>query len=193
MATATPRSDHSARHGPGQASNDPSQVSPGLGLDGSLVNEQAEFWAAQSPFGVTTSPVEHDQTQEDALQKDGYGHFHGEASEFAFLHFAKDKFASLPSMSIHFHDFPLVSSGKYMPVLPPKTIGDDIVHTFFDFGLTTSRFIHEPSFLSRYEAMYDTSVSQAVGAEDASLICMVMALGSHYSSENDAFRGYSAR
>ncbi|RSL50706.1 hypothetical protein CEP54_011773 [Fusarium duplospermum] len=38
------------------------------------------------------------------LQEDQYGHLHGGSSEFAFLHFARQKLSSLPSMSIDFCD-----------------------------------------------------------------------------------------
>ncbi|RSM15346.1 hypothetical protein CEP52_000777 [Fusarium oligoseptatum] len=40
------------------------------------------------------------------LQEDQYGHLHGGSSEFAFLHFARQKLSSLPSMSIDFLRLP---------------------------------------------------------------------------------------
>ncbi|RSL89026.1 hypothetical protein CEP51_001450 [Fusarium floridanum] len=98
-----------------------------------------------------------DDTQGDTptapLQEDQYGHLHGGSSEFAFLHFARQKLSSLPSMSINFCGYPLTSSRSLPHVLPPKPISDELIRNYFDFGLSTSRFVHQPSFQESYEQL----------------------------------------
>ncbi|KAL0934746.1 fungal specific transcription factor domain protein [Colletotrichum truncatum] len=132
------------------------------------------------------------ETPNGPLQEDQYGHFHGGASEFAFLHMAKQKLASLPSMSIHFSDYPLAESGNLPPVLPPKPTADKLVRTFFDFGLTTSRFVHEPSLMESFEKLYNDGDVDSLNDDILGLVYMVMTLGSHYSRVNNMYCGYSA-
>ena len=86
------------------------------------------------------------------LQEDQYGHLHGATSEFAFLHFAKQKLTSLPSMTLEFCDYPLGWGDSLPRVLAPKEIADELVRTYFDFGLSTSRFVHEPSLCDIYSS-----------------------------------------
>lgn len=139
------------------------------------------------------SSREVDQSPPDAsLQEDQYGHMHGGASEFAFLQFAKQKLASVPSMSIDFCDYPLTAPAG-PNVMPPKQIGDLLLQTFFNFGLSTSRFIHQPSLTEDYEKLYDPASIAELGTDKLALIYMVMALGSHYSTLQNMWCGYSAR
>lgn len=127
------------------------------------------------------------------LQEDQYGHLHGGASEFAFLHFARQKLSSLPSMSIDFCDYPLAGSGSLPHVLPPMPIADELIRNYFDFGLSTSRFVHQPSFQESYEQLYGVGAGGELNQGTLALIYMIMALGSHYSSTNNMWCGYSAR
>ncbi|CAH0031064.1 unnamed protein product, partial [Clonostachys rhizophaga] len=138
------------------------------------------------------SSREVDESPPDAsLQEDQYGHVHGGASEFAFLQFAKQKLASVPSMSIDFCDYPLTAPAG-PSVMPPKQIGDLLLQTFFNFGLSTSRFIHQPSLTEDYEKLYDPVSIAELGTDKLALIYMVMALGSHYSTLQNMWCGYSA-
>lgn len=127
------------------------------------------------------------------LQEDQYGHLHGGSSEFAFLHFARQKLSSLPSMSIDFCDYPLAGSGSLPHVLPPKPIADELIRNYFDLGLSTSRFVHQPSFLETYVKLYGLGSEGELNQGTLALIYMVMALGSHYSSTNNMWCGYSPR
>ncbi|RSL64123.1 hypothetical protein CEP53_004216 [Fusarium sp. AF-6] len=126
------------------------------------------------------------------LQEDQYGHLHGGSSEFAFLHFAIQKLSSLPSMSIDFCDYPLTGSGSLPHVLPPKPIADELIRNYFDFGLSTSRFMHQPSFQESYELLYGVCGGGELNQGTLALVYMIMALGSHYSSTNNMWYGYSA-
>ncbi|CAH0050452.1 unnamed protein product [Clonostachys solani] len=138
------------------------------------------------------STREVDKSPPDAsLQEDQYGHVHGGASEFAFLQFAKQKLASVPSMSIDFCDYPLTAPAG-PNVMPPKQIADGLLQTFFNFGLSTSRFIHQPSLTEDYEKLYDPASIAELGTDRLALIYMVMALGSHYSTLHNMWCGYSA-
>ncbi|KAJ4288899.1 hypothetical protein N0V90_011240 [Kalmusia sp. IMI 367209] len=132
-------------------------------------------------------------TPEQQLQEDQYGHIHGGASEFAFLHYTKQKLASLSTVPILFSDYPLAGSDTLPPILPSKVIADDIVRNYFDFGLTTSRFVHERSLLDQYERLYSDTQTEKISADNAALVYMVMALGSHYSKHNNTFCGYASR
>lgn len=129
-------------------------------------------------------------TPDEPLQRDQYGYFHGGASEFAFLHRAKQKLASLPPMSINFTDYPLVNSGKLSPILPPKTVADGLIRTYFDFGMTTSRFVHEPTLAVSYEKLYG---DDEIAGDEKALVLMVLAIGSHFSQSRSRFCGYAAR
>ncbi|KAF4967221.1 hypothetical protein FSARC_5200 [Fusarium sarcochroum] len=146
-----------------------------------------------APLGLDQ---DDESTQEDTpnapLQEDQYGHLHGGASEFAFLHFAKQKLSSLPSMSIDFCDYPLTGSGSSPCVLPPKAIADELIRNYFDFGLSTSRFVHQPSFRESYEQLYGVNAGVGLDHGTLALIYMIMALGSHYSKVNNTWCGYSA-
>ncbi|KAI8184753.1 putative transcriptional regulatory protein [Colletotrichum sp. SAR 10_77] len=133
-----------------------------------------------------------DETPDGPLQEDQYGHFHGGASDFAFLHMAKQKLARLPSMSIHFSDYPLAESGNLPPILPPKPIADRLMRTFFDFGLTTSRFVHEPTLMESFEKLYSDGQGDSLNNDSLALIYMVLTLGSHYSRVNNMYCGYSS-
>ncbi|KAF3810495.1 Thiamine repressible regulatory protein thi1 [Colletotrichum gloeosporioides] len=132
------------------------------------------------------------ETPDGPLQEDQYGHFHGGASDFAFLHMAKQKLARLPSMSIHFSDYPLAESGNLPPILPPKPIADKLIRTFFDFGLTTSRFVHEPTLMESFEKLYSDGEGDSLNNDSLALIYMVLTLGSHYSRVNNMYCGYSS-
>ncbi|KAJ3961508.1 hypothetical protein N0V92_001781 [Colletotrichum tropicale] len=132
------------------------------------------------------------ETSDGPLQEDQYGHFHGGASDFAFLHMAKQKLARLPSMSIHFSDYPLAESGNLPPILPPKPIADRLMRTFFDFGLTTSRFVHEPTLMESFEKLYSDGQDDSLSNDTLALIYMVLTLGSHYSRVNNMYCGYSS-
>jgi hypothetical protein len=132
-------------------------------------------------------------TPEEPPQKDQYGHFHGSASGFAFLQFAKDRLARLPSMSLNFSDYPLTYSGKLPGILPPKSIADNLIRNYFDFGIATSRFVHEPSLFASYKLLYSNLECQEPCQDDLALVYMVMATGSHYSTTNTIFLGFSAR
>ncbi|KAJ0321422.1 hypothetical protein Brms1b_002783 [Colletotrichum noveboracense] len=143
--------------------------------------------AAQRATNGTSS-----ETPDGPLQEDQYGHFHGGASDFAFLHMAKQKLARLPSMSIHFSDYPLAESGNLPPILPPKPIADRLMRTFFDFGLTTSRFVHEPTLMESFEKLYSDGQGDSLNNDSLALIYMVLTLGSHYSRVNNMYCGYSS-
>lgn len=126
------------------------------------------------------------------LDEDQYGHIHGGASVFTFLNITKQKLASLPAMSIDFCDYPLASTPHLPRVLPPKDIANQLVSTFFDFGLSTSRFVHEPSLRESYELLYANNGGK-LQTDSLLLIYMVLAVGSHYSRKEDMWHGYSAR
>lgn len=96
-------------------------------------------------------------------------------------------------MSIDFCDYPLAGSGSLPHVLPPKPIADELIRNYFDFGLSTSRFVHRPSFQESYEQLYGVGSGGELKQGTLALIYMVMALGSHYSSTNNMWCGYSAR
>lgn len=132
-------------------------------------------------------------TLEEPPQEDQYGHFYGSASGLAFLQYAKGRLASLPSMSIDFSDYPLSHSGKLPAILPPKSVADVLVHDYFNFGITTSRFVHEPSLFALYERLYNNEECDNPNQDDLALVYMVMATGSHYSKANTVFCGYAAR
>ncbi|KAI9035967.1 fungal specific transcription factor domain-containing protein [Aspergillus affinis] len=119
--------------------------------------------------------------------EDQYGHFHGFATGFAFLQFAKQRLASLPSMPLDFSDYPLTNAGNLPSILPPKSVADDLIRDYFDFGLTTSRFVHKPSLLAVYEKIYNLEETFNPNQDDLALVYMVMATGSHYSKQNSVF------
>lgn len=110
---------------------------------------------------------------DESLQEDQYGHIHGGSSEFAFLHLAKQKLARLPSMSILFSDYPLIAPENLPPILPPKNIADALLSNYFRFGLSTCRFVHEPSLASMLETMYLGNRGGKLGGDEAALVCMV--------------------
>lgn len=139
------------------------------------------------------SPAQHNPTLEEPPQEDQYGHYHGSASGFAFLLSVKDRLASLPSMSLDFSDYSLAVPGKRPGILPPKAVADTIMRDYFDFGLTTSRFVHEPTLRVAYERLYSTQGDDGLGQDDIALVYMVVALGSHYSQTSNVFCGFSAR
>ena len=132
-------------------------------------------------------------TPDEPLQEDQYGHFHGGASGFAFLQFARQRLANLPTTSLQFLDYPIAASGTLPPVLPPKAIADDLVEAFFDFGLATTRFVHRPSFTWTYEKLYGNGKPTDQNQGEMALICMVLGIGAHYSAVTNAFSGFSAR
>lgn len=96
-------------------------------------------------------------------------------------------------MSLKFSDYPLAYSGKLPGILPPKTVADDLVRNYFDFGIATSRFVHEPSLLASYKLLYNNMECLEPCQDDLALIYMVMATESHYSITNTVFLGFSAR
>ncbi|KAI8225857.1 putative transcriptional regulatory protein [Colletotrichum sp. SAR 10_86] len=166
-----------------------------------LYNGAPRYFAAFTPDSLHDfSPVQSSppangtssETPDGPLQEDQYGHFHGGASDFAFLHMAKQKLARLPSMSIHFSDYPLAESGNLPPILPPKPIADRLMRTFFDFGLTTSRFVHEPTLMESFEKLYSDGQGDSLSNDALALIYMVLTLGSHYSRVNNMYCGYSS-
>lgn len=106
---------------------------------------------------------------------------------------AKQKLARLPSMSIHFSDYPLAESSNLPPILPPKPVADRLVRTFFDFGLTTSRFVHEPTLMESFEKLYSDGRDDSLSNDTLALIYMVLTLGSHHSRVNNMYYGYSSR
>jgi hypothetical protein len=153
---------------------------PSTSTDGSLNYDTASLQAAED------SP-------EQPPQEDQYGHFHGGASGFAFLQFAKQRLANLPSMSLDFQDHPIPESGTFCPVLPPRLVADGLVSQFFDFGLSTSRFVHRPSLEATCEKLYANGELPAGGQGDMALIYMVLAIGAHYSTTTSSFSGFGAR
>ncbi|RWA12862.1 hypothetical protein EKO27_g2237 [Xylaria grammica] len=128
-------------------------------------------------------------TLDESLQEDQNGHFHGGASEFAFMQLAKQRLASLPAVSIDFSDHPLPHAKSPAPILPPKHITDQLITRYFDFGLSTSRLVHQPSLISIVERIYK---GEDCKPDDLALAYMVLALGSHYSRHTDPFSGFSA-
>ncbi|KPM36781.1 hypothetical protein AK830_g9787 [Neonectria ditissima] len=145
------------------------------------------------PQGHSTEEVRSEVTSTETLQEDQYGYVHGGASEFAYLQYAKQKLASLPSVSIHFYDSPLERCNDFASILPPKPVSDELMRSFFDFGLTTSRFVHEPSLRKAYESLYENgNANDELGWDTLALIYMVLALGSHYSKLTNMFCGYTA-
>lgn len=138
------------------------------------------------------SPVVED-TPEEPLEEDQYGHFHGGSSGFAFLQFAKQRLSNLPAMSLQFVDHPLTESNTLPAILPLKKVADTLVAGFFGFGLTTSRFVHKPTFMATFERLYSYDELNKLEYDDLALVYMVLALGSHYSPVNNAFCGFAAR
>ncbi|KAI0970977.1 fungal-specific transcription factor domain-containing protein [Xylaria arbuscula] len=128
-------------------------------------------------------------TPDESLQEDQNGHFHGGASEFAFMQLAKKRLASLPAVSIDFSDHPLPKSQSLAPVLPPKSTADQLIMGYFDFGLSTSRLVHKPSLINIVDKLYG---GEECKPDDLALAYIVLALGSHYSSQTNLFCGYSA-
>lgn len=162
-------------------------------MDLSTPSRHSEAPNLSIPEPRTVSPAQHNPTLEEPPQEDQYGHYHGSASGFAFLQSVKDRLASLPSMSLDFSDYPLAVPGKRPGILPPKAIADTLVRDYFDFGLTTSRFVHEPTLRMAYERLYSTQGDGDLGQDDVALVYMVVAMGSHYSQTNNVFCGFSAR
>lgn len=150
----------------------------------------------RSPTNISNVPIDMSgstiliDTPDEALHQDQYGHFHGGSSGFSFMELAKRKLSSLPPMSMQFPDYPLAGSGDLAPMLPPRAVADDLVQTYFEFGLTTFRFVHEPSLLISLERFYN---DQQLPADERALVLMVMTLGSHYSKQVGMFCGYTAR
>ncbi|KAE8358710.1 hypothetical protein BDV27DRAFT_169234 [Aspergillus caelatus] len=138
------------------------------------------------------SPQDTQMTPEEPPQEDQYGHFHGSASGFAFLQLVKARLASLPSMSLNFPDYPLLDSTNFPATLPPKSIADTLIHNYFDFGLTTSRFVHKSSLLASHGSLYSNNPDSLPSQDDRALLYMVMAIGSHYAQANTVFSGFSA-
>ncbi|BCS26908.1 fungal specific transcription factor domain-containing protein [Aspergillus puulaauensis] len=161
-------------------------------VDLSTPSHHSEAPNLSIPEPRTVSPAQHNPTLEEPPQEDQYGHYHGSASGFAFLQSVKDRLASLPSMSLDFSDYPLAVPGKRPGILPPKAITDTLVRDYFDFGLTTSRFVHEPTLRVAYEKLYSTQGDDGLGQDDVALVYMVVAMGSHYSQTNNVFCGFSA-
>ncbi|KAH8884953.1 hypothetical protein GQ53DRAFT_879176, partial [Thozetella sp. PMI_491] len=156
-----------------------------------LPRTQSAYWA------VDVEAEEEDEARrlEEPLQQDQDGHFHGGASEFAFLQHAKQRLAGLPSVSsILFTDYPLDCEGELLGILPPLSVAEALARVFFDFGLVASRFVHKPSLLESLRKLYSGSIERAEGREptDAALLYMVLAMGSHYSEANNPFSGYTA-
>ena len=127
---------------------------------------------------------------DDSLQEDQNGHVHGGASEFAFLQLAKQRLACLPAVSIDFSDHPLPSSRNFPPIMPPESVAHHLISTYFDFGLSTSRFVHQPSLIGVVDKMYQ---GEECERDELALAYMVLALGSHYSKQRSVFCGYTAR
>ncbi|KAL4880355.1 fungal-specific transcription factor domain-containing protein [Aspergillus karnatakaensis] len=145
---------------------------------------------SQPPQGSLLSPLS--STLEEPPQKDQYGHYHGTASGFAFLQFVKTRLASLPSMSLDFSDYPLGPLGSRPGFLPPKSIADTLLRDYFDFGLTTSRFVHEPTLRILYDRLYSSQDNVGLSPDERALVYAVLALGSHYSRTENVFCGFSA-
>jgi hypothetical protein len=140
------------------------------------------------------SPLLNEGTIEDTVQQDQFGHYHGGTSEFAYLQYTKQKLASIPSMSIYFVDSPFPKLEESDWILPPKPIADELMHSYFDFGLTTTRFVHEPSMRQIYETFYGhLDARKELGSDVIALLYMVFALGSHYSKLENLFCGYNSR
>jgi hypothetical protein len=109
------------------------------------------------------------------------------------LQLAKARLASLPSMSLDFPDFPIVNTINLPATLPPKSVADTLIHNYFDFGLTTSRFVHQKSLWASYENLYSNNPDSLPNQDDLALIYMVMAIGSHYAHADTVFSGFAAR
>lgn len=101
--------------------------------------------------------------------------------------------SNLPAMSLQFVDHPLTESNTLPAILPPKKVADALVAGFFDFGLTTSRFVHKPSLMAILETLYSYDELNKLEQDDLALVYMVLALGSRYSPVNNAFCGFAAR
>ncbi|VUC36238.1 unnamed protein product [Clonostachys rosea] len=139
------------------------------------------------------SPLLNEGTIEDTVQQDQFGHYHGGTSEFAYLQYTKQKLASIPSMSIYFVDSPFPKLEESDWILPPKPIADELMHSYFDFGLTTTRFVHEPSMRQIYETFYGhLDARKELGSDVIALLYMVFALGAHYSKLENLFCGYNS-
>ncbi|KAF9883561.1 hypothetical protein FE257_003200 [Aspergillus nanangensis] len=137
-------------------SGEPSRSVLGISQDVALNTPRAEPGGGASDGGDHI--VADTDTHDAPLQQDLYGHVHGSSSVFAFLNIAKQKLTSLPSMSIDFCDYPLFSSRALLQVLPPKEVADQLIKTYFNFGLSTSRFVHEPTF--RFYEMADQQLAK---------------------------------
>ena len=90
-------------------------------------------------------------------------------------------------MLLDFPDFPIVNTIDLPTTLPPKPVADSLIHNYFDFGLVTSRFVHQKSLWASYENLYSGN------PDGLALIYMVMAIGSHYGHTDTVFRGFSVR
>lgn len=148
--------------------------------------------STHSEIGEVPSLPTH-ATPEDPPRQDQYGHFHGSSSGFAFLQLAKERLNNLPSISLDFPDYPLSSRLSLPVALPPRSIADGIVHNYFDFGLTTFRFVNRNHFTYLYEILYNENPEIVPSQDELSLIYMVLAIGSHYAQVNTTFTGFSAR
>ncbi|KAJ3569374.1 hypothetical protein NPX13_g6111 [Xylaria arbuscula] len=126
---------------------------------------------------------------DDSLQEDQNGHIHGGASEFSFMHLARQRLASLPAVSIDFSDHPLPNPTSLAPILPPKHVTDQLIARYFDFGLSTSRLVHQPSLINIVDCIYN---DEDCNPDDRALAYIVLALGSHYSNYTTSFCGFSA-
>ncbi|OQV11028.1 Fungal specific transcription factor domain-containing protein [Cladophialophora immunda] len=172
-----------------------SNLSPNVALPQEIPGTSRRFAAdiAHLPPGNDALIALSDEdTPEEPVQKDQYGHFHGGASGFVFLHIVKQRLARLPSMSLDFSDYPIAETGKFPSILPPKSIADALVRNYFDFGLTTSRFVHRPTLEATYEKLYLTEEWSSMGQGELAVVYMVLAMGSHYSDTNSVFTGFSA-
>lgn len=96
-------------------------------------------------------------------------------------------------MSLDFPDFPIVNTINLPATLPPNSVADTIIHNYFDFGLTTSRFVHQKSLWASYENLYSNNPDSLPNQDDLALIYMVMAIGSHYAQADTVFSGFTAR
>ena len=106
------------------------------------------------------------------------------------MHLARQRLASLPAVSIDFSDHPLPNPRSLAPILPPKQVADQLIAGYFDFGLSTSRFMHQPSLIDLMDGIYN---GEDCNPDDRSLACIVLALGSHYSNYTNSFCGFAAR
>lgn len=153
-----------------------------------LFSEQPDN--GEQRYSPGTSLTTSIDVPDESLQEDLNGHFHGGASEFAFMQLAKQRLSTLPAMSINFADHPLACLGMFPQVLPPKDTADHLIRTYFNFGLSTSRFVHEPSLVATINRIYG---GEECEPGNLALAYMVLALGSHYSNQKSSFCGYTVR